>query len=65
MDIFIHVPRVNVDEIATKSTPVTTSLEYREQVIHAREKQLLRLREAGKTSNAEMSNKDIDTFCAL
>lgn len=65
MDIFIHVPRVNVDEIATKSAPVTTSLEYREQVIHAREKQLLRLREAGKTSNAEMSNKDIDTFCAL
>jgi magnesium chelatase family protein len=34
-------------------------------VIHAREKQLLRLRAAGKTSNAEMSNKDIDLFCAL
>ncbi len=34
-------------------------------MIHAREKQLLRLRAAGKTSNAEMSNKDIDLFCAL
>lgn len=65
MDIFIHVPRVNVDEIATKSLPTTTSAEFREQVIHAREQQLLRLREAGKTSNAEMTNKDIDAFCAL
>lgn len=65
MDIFIHVPRVNVDEIATKWLPTTTSAEFREQVIRAREKQLLRLREAGKTSNAEMTNKDIDTFCAL
>jgi magnesium chelatase family protein len=65
MDIFIHVPRVNVDEIATKWAPTTTSAEFREQVIRARERQLLRLREAGKTSNAEMTNKDIDTFCAL
>jgi magnesium chelatase family protein len=65
MDIFIHVPRVNVDEIATKSAPTTTSAEFREQVMHAREKQLLRLRETGKTSNAEMTNKDIDTFCVL
>lgn len=65
MDIFIHVPRVNVDEIATKWTPTTTSTEFREQVIRARERQLLRLRAAGKTSNAEMTNKDIDTFCVL
>jgi len=65
MDIFIHVPRVNVDEIATKSAPTTTSAEFREQVMRAREKQLLRLRETGKTSNAEMTNKDIDTFCVL
>jgi len=26
---------------------------------------LSRLRETGKTSNAEMSNKDIDAFCIL
>lgn len=45
--------------------PAPTSAEYREQVIRAREKQLSRLREAGKTSNAEMSNKDIDLFCVL
>jgi predicted ATPase with chaperone activity len=44
---------------------MTTSAEFRDQVIRAREKQLLRLRETGKTSNAEMSNKDIDTFCVL
>lgn len=65
MDIFIHVPRVNVDEIAAKSAPATTSAEFREQVIHARERQLARLRESWKTSNAEMSNKDIDTYCVL
>lgn len=65
VDIFIHVPRVNVDEIAAKWMPAPTSAEYREQVIRAREKQLSRLREAGKTSNAEMSNKDIDLFCVL
>jgi len=65
MDIFIHVPRVNVDEIANKGIPTTTSLEFRQKVISAREKQLLRLRETGKTSNAEMTNKDIDIFCIL
>lgn len=65
MDIFIHVPRVNVDEIAAKWSPATTSAEFREQVIRARERQLIRLRESWKTANAEMSNKDIDTFCAL
>lgn len=65
MDIFIHVPRVNVDEIANKSATTTTSEEFRQQVIFAREKQLLRLRETGKTSNAEMTNKDIDAFCVL
>ena len=65
MDIFIHVPRVNVDEIAAKWTPATTSAEFREQVIRARESQLVRLRESWKTSNAEMSNKDIDVFCVL
>lgn len=65
MDIFIHVPRVNVEEIANKNQPMQTSDEFRANVIQAREKQLSRLREAGKTSNAEMTNKDIDTFCAL
>lgn len=65
MDIFIHVPRVNVDEIATKSAPAMTSSEFREQVIQARERQLARLKDTGKTSNAEMTNRDIDTFCSL
>lgn len=65
MDIFIHVPRVNVDEIANKWIPTTTSEEFRQQVISARERQLIRLRETGKTSNAEMTNKDIDVFCVL
>lgn len=45
--------------------PTSTSVEFREQVIQAREKQLTRLRELGKTSNAEMTNKDIDMFCIL
>jgi magnesium chelatase family protein len=65
MDIFINVPRVNTDEIAAKWIPTTTSAEFRDIVILARERQLLRLREQGKTCNAEMTNKDIDTFCAL
>ena len=65
MDIFINVPRVNVDEIATKSTPTTSSAEYRELVIAARDRQLARLRDSGKTCNAEMTNRDIDTYCAL
>lgn len=65
MDIFIHVPRVNVDEIATKSTLVAASAEFRELVIQARNRQLGRLRESGKTSNAEMANRHIDAFCIL
>lgn len=65
MDIFIHVPRVNVDEIAAKSIPTVTSEEFRTLVIQARERQVARLRENGKTCNAEMTNKEIDTYCAL
>ncbi len=65
MDIFIHVPRVNVDEIAAKSIPSTTSDEFRTLVIQAREKQIARLREKWKTCNAEMSNKEIDSYCVL
>ena len=65
MDIFIHVPRVTIDDISAKSQPVTSSAELREQVIKAREKQLDRLRSIGKTSNAEMTNKDIDAHCKL
>ena len=65
MDIFIHVPRVNVEEISTRWAQTTTSSDFRELVIQARGKQLARLRESGKTSNAEMNNRDIDSFCVL
>ncbi len=65
MDIFIHVPRVNVDEIAQKSVPSTSSSELREQVIKARNIQLQRLTSTWKTSNAEMGNKEIEQFCIL
>lgn len=65
IDIFINVPRVNVDDIAAKWIPATSSAEFREKVIRARELQLVRLRENGKTCNAEMSNADIDSFCWL
>lgn len=65
MDIFINVPRVNVDDIAAKWIPTTNSEEYREKVIKARDRQLLRLRELWKTCNAEMTNSDIEKFCTL
>lgn len=65
IDIFINVPRVNVDDIAAKWIPTTSSAEFREKVIRARELQLVRLRKNGKTCNAEMSNADIDSFCWL
>jgi predicted ATPase with chaperone activity len=54
MDIFIHVPRVNVDEIAQKAVAGVSSAELRELVIKARNMQLQRLTSTGKTSNAEM-----------
>ncbi len=65
MDIFIHVPRVNVDEIAQKSVAGVTSAELREWVIAARNRQVQRLALTGKTSNAEMWNKEIEQFCQL
>jgi len=43
MDIFINVPRVNVDDIAQKTAIGQTSAELRLQVIAAREMQLKRL----------------------
>jgi len=65
MDIFIHVPRVNVDEIAQKAVPGVSSADLREQVIKARNMQLARLVSTEKTSNAEMGNKEIEQFCIL
>lgn len=65
MDIFIHVPRVNVDDIAKKSQPSPTSVEIREQVIRARDIQLQRFAGTNKTSNAEMTNTDIEKYCVL
>lgn len=59
------MPRVNVDDIAAKSAPATTSETLRAEVAKARERQLTRLRESGKTCNAEMTNKDIDLYCIL
>jgi len=65
MDIFINVPRVNVDDIAQKSTTGPTSAHLRALVIGARNRQILRLASTGKTSNAEMGNKEIEQFCIL
>lgn len=42
-----------------------SSSELREQVISARNIQLQRLKTTGKTSNAEMGNKEIEEFCQL
>ena len=65
MDIFIHVPRVNVDDIAQKTATGQTSLELRALVIAARDMQLKRLATTGKTSNAEMGNKEVEQYCQL
>ena len=65
MDIFINVPRVNVDEISTKSTENTSSSEIRKLVTQARDMQIARLQDSGKTANAEMSNADIEKYCIL
>lgn len=42
-----------------------TSADIREQVIAARQRQILRLEESKKTCNAEMTNKDIEKYCIL
>jgi magnesium chelatase family protein len=65
IDMFIHVPRVSVDEIASRGNLTPSSAEIRIQVIQARERQVMRLAGTKKTCNAEMNNKDIDQFCVL
>lgn len=65
IDMFIHVPRVNVDDIAQKSHQWQTSSDLRELVVKARNIQIERLLWTWKTSNAEMENKEIEQFCVL
>ncbi len=65
IDIFIQVPRVHIDEIASRPSPSRSSDELRENVIRARKHQLDRLQEYGKISNADMDNTEIEKFCAL
>lgn len=65
IDIFIHVPRVNVEDISGRGDVTQTSQELSEIVQKAREIQIRRWKDTQRFSSAEMTNQDIDTYCVL
>jgi magnesium chelatase family protein len=66
VDLFIHVPRVKIEDFeAKKKTQTITSESLRSLVFGARERQKTRFVGTTKTYNSEMTNEDVDRFCVL
>ncbi|EKE29313.1 MAG: putative ATPase, partial [uncultured bacterium (gcode 4)] len=64
IDIFINVPRVKIEDFDVPKNKKSTSEELKAKVEKARVFQLERFSWLDKTFNSEMSNKEIDKFCA-
>lgn len=64
IDIHIEVPAVSYKELAGKSSG-TSSLEMREQVVAARQRQESRFANVGTRYNAQMSSRQVREFCRL
>lgn len=65
IDLFIRVPRVKVEDFDRTKNPGKTSAEYKILVDQARSVQSTRFAGSGKTSNAEMTNEEIERHCVL
>lgn len=65
IDIFLDVPRVPVKDFDISKQKLVTSAELKEKVEASRDLQLKRFSGTKKTYNAEMTNKDVEKFCAL
>lgn len=65
IDIHVHVPAVDIDDLAAAPTGETSSMS-RTRVVRARERQHERFaRRAHLFKNADMSTKEIAEYCAL
>lgn len=64
IDIHVEVPRVTFQELDS-SKKSETSMEIRERVIMARNKQLKRLSDSEITCNAHMTSKEVRRYCRL
>jgi magnesium chelatase family protein len=67
IDIHIDVPAVNYKELRGNDSKSESSAQIRERVVRAREVQLNRFAAAGERnySNAQMSSRQIRTYCDL
>jgi len=67
IDIHIDVPAVNYKELRGSDSRSESSAQIRERVVRAREAQLNRFAAAGERnySNAQMSSRQIRTYCDL
>jgi magnesium chelatase family protein len=67
IDIHIDVPAVNYKELRGSDSKSESSVQIRERVVRTREVQLNRFAGAGERiySNAQMTTRQIRTFCEL
>ena len=64
IDIHIEVPSTDYEQLASR-TPGVSSAEMREQVIAARKAQAERFADLNLTYNANLSSRQLRTFCQL
>ncbi len=65
IDLWIEVPRVEIEDILRKGEFPRESEFMRERIIRAREVQKRRFEGRGYLTNSKMSTKDIKKFCSL
>jgi magnesium chelatase family protein len=65
IDIHIEVPSVPFEELATMSSAGTSSLQMREDVLRARERQNERFGPGPVRYNAQMTSRQVREFCRL
>ena len=65
IDLIVNVPRLTTEELINTKTEAEPSSEIRKRVVTARKIQAERYKNEGILTNAELTSKQIKTYCVL
>ena len=64
IDLFVSVPRLSTSELSSQPT-AESSADIRQRVVAARDRQRVRLSDAGVLTNAELTSEQVRRLCAI
>ncbi len=65
IDLFVHVPPVEIEYLTRAARDGDSSITVRARVVRARDRQRARFNQSGLFTNSEMSSPHLEEFCAL